>query len=91
LKHKEVVSAFHSAVVYFAENRLRKTHNCSEFVTYKDLERAFEDFSARKIGGASMWFRNYMQKLFRVTYVKVDGKAREMVLFGGVKRGLTLL
>jgi GxxExxY protein len=90
LKQKSIVSAFHSAVAYFSENRLKKTTNRSEFVTYNNLEKAFEDFSSLKIDGASMWFRNYMQKKFRVTYVKMHEKPREMVLFGGVNKGLVL-
>jgi hypothetical protein len=89
--HTFVVSPFHSSVVYFAENRLKKTTDSSEFVTYTALLRAFKDFTSTSVAGTSMWFRNYMQKKFRVTYVKVDGRTREMMLFGGVKKGLKLV
>jgi hypothetical protein len=90
LTRGRVVSDFHSSVAHFAQTRLKKTNNCSEFVTYKTIERAFEEFSSTKVGGASMWFRNYMQKNFRLAYVKVHGKPRERVFFGGVHRGLVL-
>jgi hypothetical protein len=90
LKRERVVSAFHSSVALFAQTRLKKTNNSSEFVTYKNIERAFEEFSSTPIGGASMWFRNYMQKTFRLAYVKVSGNPRERVLYGGVQKGLVL-
>jgi hypothetical protein len=90
-KHKFVVSPFHSSVVYFAENRLKKTTDAAEFVTYTALLRAFGDFTSTSVAGTSMWFRNYMQKQFRVTYIKVDGRTREMVLYGGVRKGLKLV
>jgi hypothetical protein len=86
-----LVSAFHSSVALFTRTKLKKTSNSSEFVAYKDIVRAFEDFSSTTIGGASMWFRNYMQKNFRLAYVKVHGNPRERVLFGGVQRGLVLV
>jgi hypothetical protein len=85
---QNTISAFHSSVACFAKNRLRKTTDPAKFVTYKALVAAFEDFSSVKIDGGSMWFRNFMQKNFRVTYRKVDGTSREMVLFGGVGKGL---
>jgi hypothetical protein len=90
LKRVQVVSTFHSAVARFAQTRLKKTNNCSEFVTYNDMERAFEEFSSTPVGGASMWFRKYMQKNFRLAYVKINGTPRERVLFGGVHKGLVL-
>jgi hypothetical protein len=89
--HTFVVSPFHSSVVYFADNRLKKTTDSSEFVTYTALLLAFKDFTSTSVAGTSMWFRNYMQKRFRVTYVKVDGPTREMVLYGGVQKGLKLV
>jgi hypothetical protein len=91
LKQKGILNAFHSSVAHFAQHRLKKTRNSAEFVTYKDLVQAFEEFSSIPIGGASMWFRNYMQKMFRLTYLKVHGNARERVLFGGVQKGLVLV
>jgi hypothetical protein len=86
-----VVNAFHSSAVYFLENMLKKTADGSEFVTYKELVRAYEIFSRMSLGGASMWFRSYVQKKFRVTYMKIHEQNREMVLFGGVGKGLRLV
>jgi hypothetical protein len=85
------VSVFHASVAYFVEHQLKKTTNCSQFVRYSTLLQAFEEFSSIPIGGAGMWFRQYMQKKFRVTYLKVAGKPREMVLYGSVHRGLALV
>jgi hypothetical protein len=91
LKAKFAVSPFHTAVVYFMAHRLKKTTDSSKFVTYKNLTQAFENYSSTSIGGASMWFREYVTRMFRLTYVKVDGGRREMVLFGGVQKGLMLV
>ena len=90
-RRKFVVSPFHTAVVSFMENSLQKTHDPSQFVTYQDLMAAFEDSSGMAIHGASMWFRNYVQKTFRVTYITIDTSSKEMVLFGSKERGLRLV
>jgi hypothetical protein len=59
-------------------------------VTCNTVINQSQEFYAVPMGGASIWFKKYMQKKFRATYVKVDGKPRELVFFGGVHRGLKL-
>lgn len=85
------MAQFHATVAHFVSLRLKRTSDCMEFVTFKDTVQAFESFTGSPIVGALPWFRRYLQKVFRVTYNRVDGKAREMVLFGGVTKGLRLV
>ena len=85
--HRDLITDLDS----FCQSHLQKTVNPSEYVSFLDILHGFERFAQVKVIGSPkcLWIRRHMQRKYRVTYSRSPRECdREVIVFGGLQRGL---